>query len=672
MLVRHWLSAGVLLGLVTGGIVAPRSLNQPAEYVAVVAAAPAHSRVTALDITSRRLAFGGQEFGAIGAYEILIGTATAVADPRGARNKGIVDLDRAPRNAAGLVEYTFEVQILKPADMTHANGVLVYEVNNRGRNIVFGYFHGAGIGYDAHHAGNGFLMEQGYTYVSSGWMHGTRGVGDPPPVLAYLPHPTIDGQAITGQSMEEWIDPASGAFGRLSYPAATPDETRATLTYRQLQTDPRQPLPTSAWSYVDDSTVRLTPPTDADAGTIYEFVYEASNPIVLGLGFAAIRDFASFTRYSATDDTGQANPLFVDGAPVLQHAVAVGSSQSGRVIRDFIYQGFNADEAGRRVFDGMTPYVAGARRTFVNYRFGQPGRYTRQHEDHNYPMDEFPFTYATTADPLTGKTDGLLAVCSTSDTCPRIIQVDADSEWYGAHASLIRTDTRGRPVALPPTVRYWMLSTAHSQGDAGCRDLANPVSPHPYYRAAFDSMVRWVRDGAEPPATRAPSVADHTAVTVARQAEQYPVIPDRPYNGAISALGVRDFSVWPPVESQERYPLFVPGLDAVGNVTAGVLTPEVTAPLSTMGKAIRAPGFGGGDLCGVNGSSIAFPPTQAERLATRDSRRSIEERYPGGLAEYAKKYADAVDALVADGYLLLEDGARLKTGVDATWKEAQQ
>ena len=148
--------------------------------------------------------------------------------------------------------------------------------------------------------------------------------------------------------------------------------------------------------------------------------------------------------------------------------------------------------------------------------------------------------------------------------------MDAESEYYGAHASLILTDTSGRALELPPNVRYWMLATAHLQGDAGCRDPRNPVLPWPYYRAAFDATVQWVRNGVEPPATRAPSVADGTAVTVEAQGEQYPTIPDRPYNPAISELGVRDFSVWPPRESEERYPLFVPSLDADGNVVAGV------------------------------------------------------------------------------------------------------
>ena len=182
-------------------------------------------------------------------------------------------------------------------------------------------------------------------------------------------------------------------------------------------------------------------------------MYEARDPIVHGLGFSAMRDLVSFARYLPADDRGVANQLFVDGMPVLDHAVAVGSSQSGRMARDFVYQGFNEDPEGRRVFDGMTPYVGGARRTFVNARFAQTGRYTRQHEDHN-PMDEFPFTFATTTDPRAGRTDGLLAACTASGTCPNIIQVDAESEYYGAHASLIVTDTSGRALELPPNVRY--------------------------------------------------------------------------------------------------------------------------------------------------------------------------------------------------------------------------
>ena len=617
------------------------------------------SRVTRLDITSRRPAFDNHSFGQVGPYEILMGTATAVADPQAVENSGIVDLDGAPRNDEGLVEYRFDVHILKPVDIFKGNDTLVYEVNNRGRGIVYGYFNGGGFGYESDNVGTGFLMDRGYTYVTSGWMHRAARPGNPPALGAELPSATDDGDPITGLAMEEWIDPESGSFGRLSYPAATLDPTAATLTYRQLQDDPRQQLPATEWSYVDATTVTLTPPAGTDAGTIYEFVYEATDPVVMGLGFAAIRDLVAFARRTPTDDSGQANPLFEDGSRVLEHAIGIGSSQSGRVIRDFIYQGFNADPAGGRVFDGMTAYVAGARRTFVNARFGQPGRWTRQHEDHNYPMDEFPFSYATTTDPLTDQTDGLLALCSQSDTCPNVIQVDTESEWYGAHGSLNVTDATGQMVELPPNVRYWMLTTAHLQGNPGCLDPANPVAPFPYYRAAFDAMVTWVRDGVAPPPTETPSVDDGSAVTAVAQGDGYPSIPQHPFNSRISTLGVRDFSSLPPTE-REQYPLFVPRLDEDGNATAGVVVPEVTAPVATVGKAIRAPSFAEGDLCSAFGSWLAFPRTKAEQTAHGDSRASLEERYPRGLDDYAERYAAAVDTLVAERFLLPDDGERLK------------
>jgi hypothetical protein len=328
-------------------------------------------------------------------------------------------------------------------------------------------------------------------------------------------------------------------------------------------------------------------------------------------------------------------------------------------MRDLVYQGFNQDTAGRKVFEAMTGVVVGARRTFTNYRFAQPGRYTRQHEDHFYPTSGFPFTFESTTDHLTGKTDGLFLKCSASKTCPNVIQVDSYTELYGAHDSLIVTDTRGKPLHLPANVRLYLLTLAHLQGNEGCVDPANTVSPNPYYRAALQATVRWVRDGVPAPPTRAPSAEDGTLVTVAEQAKSYPTIPERPFNPKINEVGPRDYSALPPKETG-KYTILVPKLDRDGNVMAGVIVPEVAVPLATYGKGIRKQGFGDGDLCHENGSAIAFARTKAERLARGDSRLSIEERYPGGQAEYAEKYALAVDKLVSEGYLLPMDAARLK------------
>jgi hypothetical protein len=643
---------------------------------------PVKSRITRLDITTRQVAFGGASFGSAGPYEILMGRASAVIDPTpAAPAPAIADLDKAPRNRDGLVEYSFDVHILKPVDATKGNGVLVYEVNNRGNRLVYNYFNEGGAGYEAANVGNAFLMKKGYTVVWSGWIDGaspTRAAGGstaatsvaqspgaPAPLFASLPVPTENGQPIVGTSREEWIrDAAPALSARLSYPAATLEQAKATLTYRRNERDPRRPLPASAWSYESKSAVKIVPPVDADAGTIFEFIYQATSPVVAGVGFAGIRELVSFLRHTPVDDAGTANPLFAGGKRILNTAVATGTSQSGRVLRDFLYQGFNRDSAGRKVFEGINPIVAGGRRTFVNHRFAQPGRFTRQHEDHLYPMDEFPFTYESTKDPLTGRTDGLLAKCRATQTCPLVAQVDTDSEAYASPGSLVVTDAAGKNIDLPDGVRYYYLTTAHLQGAAGCRDAAHAVSPFPYYRAAFDALVQWARDGKAPPPTKAPSRADGTYITVAEQRAQYPTIPGRPFNTNMSEVGVRDFSVFPPTESVRKYPQFVPRLDRDGNSTAGVLIPEVVAPVATLsGKAVRGDGFAPGELCGVNGSSIPFPKTKADRLASGDSRLSLEERYPGGRAEYISRYKRAVDALVAARYLLPEDGAKLVSEV---------
>jgi Alpha/beta hydrolase domain len=263
---------------------------------------------------------------------------------------------------------------------------------------------------------------------------------------------------------------------------------------------------------------------------------------------------------------------------------------------------------------------------------------------------------------LTGKTDGLFLKCSASKTCPNVIQVDSYTELYGAHDSLLVTDTRGKAIPLPSNVRLYLLTLAHLQGNEGCIDAANTVSPNPYYRAALQATVRWVRDGVPAPPTRAPSIADGTLVTVTEQSKSYPTIPERPFNPKVNEVGPRDYSTLPPKETG-KYTILVPKLDRDGNMVAGVIVPEVAVPVATYGKAIRKQGFANGDLCHENGSAISFVKTKAERLARGDSRLSIEERYPGGASEYGAKYATAVDKLVSDGYLLPMDAAKLKAAV---------
>lgn len=629
------------------------------------------SRITSLDVVSRTPAFGGRSFGSVGPYELIVANAKALADPRAHANGIIVGIADAPRNAAGLVEYSFDVQILKPADVARGNGVLLYEFVNRGSSQVVEYFleglppltH---VAYEEGHVGNAFLMTRGYTVVMSGWQAGEafQPVGRLPRLFARLPFATDAGRPIVGTTREEWIRGTRQIPRRLSYPASSLDRANAVLTARINEADPRRVVPASRWSFRDESTIEIQDSPNADAGTIYELVYQATKPVVMGLGLAAVRDLVSFLRYQSVDDQGHANPLFASGRQGLRVAVSSGTSQAGRVQRDFLYLGFNRDVAGRKVFDGINPIIAGARQTFLNYRFSQPGRFTRQHEDHLFPMADFPFTYGTTTDALTGKTDGLLARCSASQTCPKVIQVDSESEAYQAYGSLVVTDTTGRVLRLPDGVRYYFLTTAHlwafHEEPNPCRDAMHGVWPGPYYRAAFDALVQWVRDGVPPPPSRAPSVSDGTFVPVSDQRRQYPAIPQRPFNDKINELGVRDYRVNPPKEGQTRYPVFVPALDRDGNPVAGVRVPEIVAPLGTLSaRAVRAKGFAEGELCDVYGSFIPFARTRAQRLASGDSRLSLEERYPKGQPQYANHYRRAIEHLVAERYLLPEDGARM-------------
>ena len=227
---------------------------------------------------------------------------------------------------------------------------MLYEVNNRGRRLVYNYFNEGGDGYESANVGNGFLMNNGYTVIWGGWMHGESRTGSPAApasLFAQLPVATDEGMPIVGMAREEWIrDTAPALSSLLTYPAASLDQTKATLTYRQNEASPRKPLSTAHWSYADDRTVKVAPPPDADAGTIYEFIYQATQPVVAGLGFAAIRDLVSFLRYTAADDAGKGNPLFVNGAAALKVAVSTGTSQSGRRAARFHLPGLQSRRAG--------------------------------------------------------------------------------------------------------------------------------------------------------------------------------------------------------------------------------------------------------------------------------------------------------------------------------------
>ena len=619
--------------------------------------------------------FESRQFGNVGRYEKLIIKATFEVDPEASPNVGIVDLAAAPRNAAGRVEFTADVVFLKPVNLERGNRRIFYDVLNRGTKIGLNLMSDGPWEDDpktAEDAGNGFLMRQGYTIVWSGW----QGDLGPDESLMRLAVPVAKG--ITGLSRDEFIfdDEINPVVATLSYPAADLDPMHATLTVRRQQTDLRQSpedlsfeyfnVQRSGISYREPRQILIRRPAGFDAGAIYKFIYSARDPVVMGLAFASVRDVISFLRRQVEDAAGSPNPLAPQGTPLIERAYALGISQGGRFLRDMLYQGFNEDEDGSVVFDGLIPDVAGGRKTFINRRFAQPGRYSRQHEEHFQPGDQFPFTYGITTDSLTGKRDGILARCQQAGNCPKIMHTDSSSEFFQARSSLVVTDPQGKHIELPDNVRAYLISsTQHGAGiDAlpgptgHCQQLDNPLHKGGPMRALLVALDRWVTDGVGPPASRFPTIVDGTLVAADPESFGFPAIPGLHYQGQINHLRLVDYDVHSPAEGA-AYPLFVPKVDADGNEIGGIRLPAVEVPAATyMGWNLRRAGYAEGALCAVTGSSISFPRDRAERLATGDPRLSIAERYPSH-EDYLRRLNEAAKHLVEERLLLQEDVQRL-------------
>lgn len=618
--------------------------------------------ITRLVITKRQIAFGGASFGTTGPYEVLNGTAYGEVDPKAPANSSIVNLNLAPVNGQGHVEYSVDFMILKPVDAKKGNGRLIYDFVNRGRNTIL-RLDESGDSFTANDAGNGFLLNRGYAVAWSGWQGDLS--GNPALLSAHLPVAMDKSRPARGISREEFTDvPAGPVFTQtLDYPALL-DTTGTTLTVRERESDPRKPLPTSSWHFIDARHIEITAAAGFDRGALYELIYPATNESVMDIGLAASRDFVSFLRYADQDSTGQGNPARDAGAP-FKAAFAFGISQTGRAINDFIYQGFNEDPAGRIVFDGAMPLLSATRRTFTNFEFAQPGRFARQHEDHEYSGDQFPFTYATSKDSLSGKIDGMLMACEKSRTCPRIVHLDSDTEFWQSRDSLLVTDTTGHPLALPENVRAYMMSgqehnAAPNWNTRGnCQNLQNALSYAPYARALLVALDRWVTEGVAPPPTVFPSLKNHTLLPLAKVQATYPAIPGARFSPLYNSLQVMDSKSMPPEASGPAYPVFFPPVDADGNPLGGIVLPEVAVPIATYsGRNVRAEGFSAGELCGLSGSYIPFAATKQERLANGDPRLSLEERYKSA-QDYAEKRKRAVDTLVQQGFVLPEDADAL-------------
>jgi len=496
---------------------------------------PAAAKVLKFEIVKvESPAFEGRTFGTVGTYDRIIARATIGVAPADPHNTVIVDVDRAPRNAQGLVTGTAEVEILRPTNAANGNRRLFYEVLNRGNKLGFLLFNDVTVSINdlvkSSDAGSGFMMNRGYTMVWSGWQ------GDVPPGGGRMGFVAPVVPDVTGLAREDFIfdhndNPASAT---LSYPVAEGGEAKAMISVRERENDSRATPVDLAVKFESPTKVSITRPAGFDAGAIYELIYTAKDSKVMGLGFAATRDIVSFLRHDKTDE----NPL----AGRIDKAIGFGLSQSGRFLQDYLYLGFNTDEDGRVVFEGLMPHISGGKKTFTNYRFGQPGRSPYEHADMLYPGADFPFTYPVITDALSGKTDGFLARCLAAGNCPKIIKTDSEIEFYQQRASLVVTDTKGAPLKMPDNVRlfylanlqHYTLINAKSEMTKQCAFPTNPLNAGPPLRALLVAMDGWITGGTAPPDSRYPSRADGTLASPEIDAVGFPHIPGFGYPARIA------------------------------------------------------------------------------------------------------------------------------------------
>jgi hypothetical protein len=623
----------------------------------------ARAEVIRFEVENKAPAFEGRIFGEVGAYELVKARAYGEVDPKDHRNAVIADIDLASKNDRGRVEYSTEVQILRPVDPSRGNHRLFYEVLNRGNKLSVRDFNDASSGNNVatrDMASNGFLFDRGYTVVWAGWQSGKNVAEGNGRMMAKIPEAHgPNGEPITGRViMSAIFNNANSNKIELLFAPADMRATDAKVLVRNSSTTASIELPRDAWSFVNEKNVEIKrdDPFVAkyDAGAQYDVIYTAKDPDVSGLGFAITRDVVSFLRHDGSDN----NPL----KGQVRYALAQGTSQSGRMLKGFIHGGFNEDEAGRMVFEGINPHISGAHGIALNERFGDANATGRAYERHANAKIEFPFTYAVRTDPQTGRTDGIFARCLQSRTCPKVIHTDSGNEAWGKAASLITTDGAGRDIELPGNVRvYYIASTQHDPAQKAergyCQQQTNPNRWQPILRALWVGLDGWATARIEPPASAYPRVGDGTLSPVLPQSLLgFPEIPGVTYNGTINKIGVPDKSALPYTYSKEKYyDVLAPRTDADGNDLGGIRTVDVAVPRGTYtGWGLRRAGFAENEECQLNGQFIPFAATREERVAKGDPRPSVEERYPSAGA-YIRKVSAEAEELVDRRYLLSDD-----------------
>jgi hypothetical protein len=641
-------------------------------------------------------------YGTVGAYERVTGTLSGEVDPHDPKNAVIQDLQLAPVNSRGMVEFKADFVMLKPKDMSRASGVLRYDAPNRGNILT--------MPNPAASPSDAVYLERGYVLLYSAWQ-GDVPKSNPNRLTVTVPvAKNPDGSSITGPYKTELVPAAAtpvmslpgGVFNgsMIPYEPASLDNTLPghSLTRRRNETDPRIVIPASDWKFASCDTAANPFPGTADATKVclkggfdpqylYELVYVAKDPKVMGVGLAALRDTVSFFRGKAADSDGNPNPL----AGRITHAIGQGTSQSGNAMKTFLHLGFNQALDGGKVFDGVYAHVA-ARQTHINTRFAVPGGGGLR-TDHTAFGQTAPRALAADyVDELTGRQGGVMKRCAATSTCPKFFLGLSGTEFWQLQGSPVLTDAFGqRDLVQPDNARiYYYASTQHG-GPGGTASINYTPTRNVYpagtvvhfndtFRALFIALEDWVVRDVAPPASQVPKLADGTLaqpdqlVFPTMRGLEWPVngtptaVPAFNYLARYNGFPLLDFgpeykpqdesgiaTLLPPAYLNKDYAILVPQVDASTGLTrAGIRSVEARVPLGTSLEFNYPAAAGVVDLSNLTGAFVPFHKTRAQRLAAGDTRPSLEELY-GDQAGYVAAVTAAADELVAQRLLLRRD-----------------
>jgi len=636
-----------------------------AALLMTVFATAARAEVTRIDVTSREDVLNGKPFGTVGPFERIIGKVFFAVDPKNPRNQIVPNIDKAPRNAQGMVEFSADIYILVPKDQAKGNGVAFFEVPNRGRRDQMIRFDRVSRGAPATsdtEFGDGLLMRSGYTLVWVGWQFSLARNGQL--IGIDLPGALENGQPLAGlvkTSLTVNRDAPTLALDpdTMRYPPLDLDSPRSGLSVRQNVYDAPHAIPRNEWQFAKVLNGQVVPDGTSlylkegfKAGQTYEVSYEGKGAVVGGLGYTALRDVASAFKYRK-------------GSLVsAKYAYALGESQTGRLVREFIYDGFNADEQDRRAFDLVWAHIAGAARGDFVQPFSLPNGLG------TFTGSMYPYADVPQRDAATGATDGMLMHMS-KEVIPKIVYTNGDCEYWGGGraAALVHTSLDGaKDLRLPDNVRVYMLAgTQHIPASfppkkGAAQQKQNPNDYTWALRAILIGVDQWVRQGVLPPPSRYPRISDGTLVP--HQSFQIPLLP-AVQSPAIIPGGYRADLGGP---SAPRLPFLVPKVDADGNDVGGIRLPEIAVPLATYtGWNFRSPETGAPtEIVPLNGAFVPFARTREEREQQHDPRPSIEEHYSSREAYLAKVRAAALH-LASERYLLPGDVDPVVSHAAAVW-----